>query len=93
MNTIETEEWAQKSAFSYPGVPCRYLHHKVDVFAFGVLLVELWSSVEPFAGVKELAIADLVKRGQRPEIDPSLVPAKDPIEPYSERYLGWGGGW
>jgi hypothetical protein len=36
MGSMETEEWAEKSSFSYAGLPCRYLHHKVDVFVRGL---------------------------------------------------------
>ena len=48
--------------------------HKVDVYAFGVLLVEIWSRSPPFAGVSALAVPDEVKRGKRPAVNPGKVP-------------------
>jgi serine/threonine protein kinase len=40
----------------------------VDVFAFGMLLYEMATRTRPFAGVDSLAVGDMVKAGQRPDL-------------------------
>jgi serine/threonine protein kinase len=47
---------------------------EVDLYAYGVLVWELFSGSRPFAGVESLKIGRLVEAGERPPIDPSTIP-------------------
>jgi hypothetical protein len=47
----------------------------VDVFAYGVMMVEMWMGEHPFAGVNPLAVGRMVEKGDRPKIDGRKVPA------------------
>ena len=45
---------------------------KVDVYAFGVVLNEILCRRPPFFGIEPQRISELVKRGDRPDISPSI---------------------
>jgi serine/threonine protein kinase len=49
-----------------------YFTDKVDVYAFGILLNEMFCRRPPFSGVEPQRVANLVQRGDRPEIAPSI---------------------
>lgn len=45
---------------------------KVDVYAFGVVLNEMLCRRAPFFGIEPKRISELVQRGDRPDIAPSI---------------------
>ena len=45
---------------------------KVDVYAFGVVLNEILCRRQPFFGIDPQRISELVKRGDRPDMSPSI---------------------
>lgn len=44
-------------------------NHKVDNFAFGITIWELYAEEEPFAGIADLAIGRMVEKNKRPPIE------------------------